>query len=410
MGLTNILNFIRERDLQQKKSAEEQSLADFYTKYDKDPNTPLPSVSDPTQAKGLRDFITQQTDKRGTEAAFRELSPFIQPSMADTRASMPGAAKGRAGGELPTLSQFTTDATQWAQGQGIDPKYALPVINTLKEQGNFQATPSIVKMGETPWVVDGETMRPPEGYVAPVKTPTAERIVDWGYGQKKNLDTGEIFPIPTAPASASGSGTPYYSPVQTAKGVYAFNARTGQMELIDAAGAPVVGSASDPRLQGEIAAARASGELTGKTGTQAKIDLPQHIQEADDTVALIDNMLAHPGLKQAVGTSSLLGVQKVPGTEARSFTVALDQLKGKQFLQAFQSLKGGGQITEVEGQKATQAISRMDTANTEKEFIAASREFQGIIRKGVERAKQKAGGVQQLEKIGTTNPDPLGLR
>lgn len=86
-------------------------------------------------------------------------------------------------------------------------------------------------------------------------------------------------------------------------------------------------------------------------------------------------------------------IQKIPGTSAKDFDIRLDQLKGKQFLQAFESLKGGGQITEVEGKKATDAIARMDAAGTEEEFIAAAREFQTIIRQGVARAKQKAGVV-----------------
>ena len=80
----------------------------------------------------------------------------------------------------------------------------------------------------------------------------------------------------------------------------------------------------------------------------------------------------------------------IPGTEAADFTVLLDQIKGKQFLEAFETLKGGGQITEVEGRKATEAMARMNTAQSENEFKAALQEFKGIVQQGVERAKQKA--------------------
>ena len=34
----------------------------------------------------------------------------------------------------------------------------------------------------------------------------------------------------------------------------------------------------------------------------------------------------------------------------------------------------------------------MSLAQSEKEFVSAAREFQGIIRKGVERAKVRVGG------------------
>jgi len=65
-------------------------------------------------------------------------------------------------------------------------------------------------------------------------------------------------------------------------------------------------------------------------------------------------------------------------------------------LQAYETLKGGGHITEVEGKKATDAIARMDASGTEKEFINAAREFQAAIRAGVARARQaQAKGQQQ---------------
>lgn len=193
-----------------------------------------------------------------------------------------------------------------------------------------------------------------------------------------------------AEMSKAGMGTPYFSPVQTAQGVMSFNARTGRMEPAVVSGAPVIGSTSDPELQRRLAGAKAGGKVTGEAQAEAAISLPQDIQEASDTIGLIDDLLKHPGFGQAVGKSSMLGIQKIPGTEARAFMTRLNQLRGKQFLQAFQSLKGGGQITEIEGQKATEAMSRMDNSSTETEFIKASREFQDVIRKGVERAKKRA--------------------
>lgn len=187
---------------------------------------------------------------------------------------------------------------------------------------------------------------------------------------------------------------PYFQPVQTAQGVMSFNARTGKMEPVQVGGGAVVGAQYDPSLQGQLAGAKASGKTLGESQTQAQIDLPQVVAQGEETVKLVDDLLTSPGFKQAVGTSRLMGIQNIPGTAAKDFDVRLDQLKGKQFLQAFQSLKGGGQITEVEGKKATDAISRMNAASSEKEFENAAREFQGIIRQGVERAKGKTGASQ----------------
>jgi hypothetical protein len=185
---------------------------------------------------------------------------------------------------------------------------------------------------------------------------------------------------------------PYFQPVQTAQGVMAFNARTGRMEpIMGGNGQPIVGAQFDPSLQGSLAGAKAGATTEAKSRAEAKILAPQAVAQADEAVKLVDDLLAAPGFKQAVGGSRLLGVQKIPGTSAKDFDIRLDQLKGKQFLQAFESLKGGGAITEMEGKKATDAIARMDAAGSEAEFTKAAREFQDVIRAGASRAKAAAG-------------------
>ena len=79
------------------------------------------------------------------------------------------------------------------------------------------------------------------------------------------------------------------------------------------------------------------------------------------------------------------------GSSASDFRVRLDQIKDRTFLQAFETLKGSGQITEKEGEKATSALNRMSTAQSEVEFIKAAREFEENLRTGMEMAKRKVG-------------------
>lgn len=189
------------------------------------------------------------------------------------------------------------------------------------------------------------------------------------------------------------SSQPYFQPVQTAQGVMAFNARTGRMEPIAGAdGKPVLGAQFDPALQGTLAGAKTGATTEAKLRTEARLDAPKAIAQGEETIRLVDDLLKAPGMKQAVGASRMLGIQKIPGTAAKDFDVRLDQLKGQQFLQAFESLKGGGAITEVEGKKATDAIARMDAASSEPEFTKAAKEFQAVIRQGVARARNAQGG------------------
>jgi hypothetical protein len=208
-------------------------------------------------------------------------------------------------------------------------------------------------------------------------------------------------------SSIGASSQPYFQPVQTAQGVMAFNARTGRVEpVVGSSGQPIIGAQYDPALQGSLAGSKTGATTEAKLRTEARLDAPKAIAQGEETIRLVDDLLKAPGMKQAVGASRMLGIQKIPGTPAKDFDVRLDQLKGQQFLQAFESLKGGGAITEIEGKKATDAIARMDAAGSEAEFTKAAREFQSVIRQGVARAKN-AQGVQTIQPAQTTPPNEL---
>lgn len=155
-----------------------------------------------------------------------------------------------------------------------------------------------------------------------------------------------------------------------------------------------------PSVRGAQAEAEEAGKLTGKTRTQAQVDLPKIVDQATDMISLLDTAIEHPGMSTVIGAPGLTGIPAklgapIPGTDAADFVARLEQIKGKQFLEAFETLKGGGQITEVEGKKATQAISRMSTSQSEVEFKEAARELQTIIKKGVQRTVMKSGGGVQ---------------
>lgn len=99
----------------------------------------------------------------------------------------------------------------------------------------------------------------------------------------------------------------------------------------------------------------------------------------------------HPGFESAVGISAAPLSGFIPGTNTTDFKERFKQIGGQAFLQAFENLKGGGQITEIEGAKATAALNRMNLAQSEVEFVKAAREFEENLNKGMELAKKRAG-------------------
>ena len=158
-----------------------------------------------------------------------------------------------------------------------------------------------------------------------------------------------------------------------------------------------------PKENREAAKESAIGKAQGEAQGEAQVNLGSTLQKADQSIGLIDTMLEHPGLSTATGLSSTLDPRNyIAGTDATNFNVMRKQLEGKAFLEAFQSLKGGGAITEVEGQKATEAIARLSTSQSEKAYRDALTELRGILQQGKARAAQMASGGSSYQPQATT--------
>lgn len=138
-------------------------------------------------------------------------------------------------------------------------------------------------------------------------------------------------------------------------------------------------------------AAEKSGVVQGESQAQAQIDLPAAVASAQEQLRLLDELKTHPGRSQ-IGWHDPFGkAPLIPSTKGYDAANLLEQVKGGAFKQAFESLKGGGAITEQEGKAATAAIARMDRATSKGEFDKALEDYKGIIRLGIDRAAQKAG-------------------
>jgi hypothetical protein len=159
----------------------------------------------------------------------------------------------------------------------------------------------------------------------------------------------------------------------------------------------------------EAIALRAKMTEQGKAEAKFEAAAPEAISTSKTALTKIDELLAHPGLKPAVGAGGLgtLGIPGVarfiPGTDAADFKARLDEVLGGAFLEAFNTLKGGGQITEKEGEKATAAKTRMSTSQSEKEFIKAAKDYRQIIEESIERAEKRMGAISATD-VDSNNP------
>jgi hypothetical protein len=155
-----------------------------------------------------------------------------------------------------------------------------------------------------------------------------------------------------------------------------------------------------------------------------KVNQPKAESNADYLLTKIDQLVGnpskdikqHPGFETTVGAqgaSYLFGLRDKPvapqfgGGDARDFQNRMREITGQSFLQAIETLRGLGALSNTEGETATRAIQRMGYIDkdgqliitaTEKEFKEAARDFQEVIQRGVDRNRVKLG---QKPKYGT---------
>lgn len=155
--------------------------------------------------------------------------------------------------------------------------------------------------------------------------------------------------------------------------------------LIDPQTRQVVG-----RVEKDLRGAEREKEI-GTSEGQAQAKLPAALIDVQSTSKRIDELLASPGLDSIVGQFDQFRPSWALGDQGRAALSRLDQLQGGAFLQAFNTLKGGGAITEAEGRKAEQAIARMQRYQSEAEFRIALQDFRDAVNDGVKKLQASAG-------------------
>lgn len=159
-----------------------------------------------------------------------------------------------------------------------------------------------------------------------------------------------------------------------------------------------------PKQNREAAAQTAGGQVEGKTEAERRIAAPADIQTGQNTISLIDKIKRHPGLKMGTGLGSYANA--IPGTPGYDFQNLVDQAKSGAFLSAIQQMRGMGSLSNAEGDAATRAVNRINTATSTDAFLDALSDYQTIVQQGIERAQrninegattQQGGGSKRLK-------------
>jgi hypothetical protein len=146
-----------------------------------------------------------------------------------------------------------------------------------------------------------------------------------------------------------------------------------------------------------------AAEARGKAQGEAQAALPGALADAERTKASIDQLLNHEGLGSIVGPLDQYRPSWSLGESGNDALARYKQLQGQAFLQAYNLLKGGGAITDIEGKKAEAAMARLDRAQSEDTFKAALKDFRDAIESGVNKLKAKAGTTTAPAASAPTN-------
>lgn len=271
--------------------------------------------------------------------------------------------------EREALGLDTTKMRQWVELAKQDPGKAVRAINMLDESLNKD-------------LIDAERMQERKMALEERKLDVQEKEISQG----RRPFAGQV--------------------VNTSEGLSVFDPTTNSFSRATMDGKPLTGAAYDATIKQDLSAAGAAGAAIGKDVATAKTGLSQIEDNARFLRGKVGELLKHPGRDIATGASSLLPV--VPGTKQADFVNRLDQLQGDAFLQAFESLKGGGQITEIEGQKAQQAINRMNRGTTEGEFNSAAKDFIAVVDALEKRTREKAGVKTEQQREINQKPAKQG--
>jgi len=145
------------------------------------------------------------------------------------------------------------------------------------------------------------------------------------------------------------------------------------------------------------AAARARGKAEG----EAEAEKPKKIAQAE---MMLDTLDAALGDWEAVKrTTGPIG-SWIPnvGAKAQRGQSRIDQLLGQTFMQAYQDLKGGGQITENETKQAVDAYTRLQTQGmSDSDYRQAMLDLRGIVTKALRRARGGSveGDAKQPQRL-----------
>ena len=161
------------------------------------------------------------------------------------------------------------------------------------------------------------------------------------------------------------------------------------------------------QVQKDLAGAEAE-KVLGKQEGEARASAPGDLQAAVNAKAIVQSLRNDPNRTAGTGKSSVFN--QLPASPGYDYQNKVNQAKSGAFLSAIEQMRGMGALSNAEGQTATAAVTRMDTATSEEEFLQALSEYEAIIDQAIARAQSRMGDRTLKGPQPNATLDPLGIR
>lgn len=153
----------------------------------------------------------------------------------------------------------------------------------------------------------------------------------------------------------------------------------------------------------DLAGAERQKEI-GTAEGKAIAAAPGDLQAGQNAKDIITDLRTDPNRERGTGWSGWL-TNNIPATAGYDYQNKVDQAKSGAFTTAIQQLRGMGSLSNAEGDTATKAVTRMNTATSEEAFMEALNDYEKIIDQGIAKAQSRIQGGASAPQIlpgGTT--------
>jgi hypothetical protein len=158
----------------------------------------------------------------------------------------------------------------------------------------------------------------------------------------------------------------------------------------------VVSSADATSANASSAGAQVVSTALAEDAVGAAINLQSTQDNARTMSDLFSRIRNHRGREAVLDSNlgTLNPMLRIPNSAELDFNSILKELQGDVFMTAYKGLKGGGQITEIEGEKAEQAIQNMTLNQSKEQFMESLDILENIVMQATREATNKANKLR----------------